>query len=223
MRKVMSMAVLFAALAALSAFAFDPSELNKITFENSTGTKIETIFLSPSDSEYWGPDIIGADFVVKDGGSLGYYIHYPEKTFKFDIMATDEAGHMFEVYNYVLTDGKEATITLTQKNLNNKAPEFTFATLKVTNNTDHELQYLFISPEDSDAWGVDLLDEKTTLAAGDTHSIVIPIGKEKVTYNLMAADENEDEYVFDLTINPAKGKDFTASIDAGDLKPAEGE
>jgi hypothetical protein len=223
MRKVMSMAALLAALAAASAFAFDPRELNKITFQNSTGTKIEMIFLSPSDSEYWGPDIVGADFVVKDGGSLGYYIHYPEKTFKFDIMATDEAGHMFEVYNYVLTDGKESTITFTQKNLNSKAPEFTFATLKVTNNTDHELQYLFISPEDSDAWGVDLLDEETTLPAGDTHSIVIPIGKNKVTYNLMAADENGDEYVFDLTIDPAKGNDFKAAIDTGDLKPAEGQ
>ena len=223
MRKVVSMALFFAALAAASAFAFDPGELNKITFQNSTGTKIETIFLSPSDSEYWGPDIIGADFVVKDGVSLGYYIRYPETTFKFDIMATDEAGHMFEVYNYVLTDGKESTITFTQKNLNNKAPEFTFATLKVTNNTGHELQYLFISPEDSDAWGVDLLDEETTLAEGDTHSIVIPIGKDKVTYNLMASDENDDEYVFDLTIDPDKGKDFKATIDAGDLKPADGE
>jgi hypothetical protein len=223
MRKVMSLAVLIAGLAAASACAFDPGELNKITFENSTGTRIETIFLSPSDSEYWGPDIIGADFVVKDGASLGYYIHYPEKTFKFDIMATDEAGHMFEVYNYVLTDGKESTITFTQKNLNSKAPEFTFATLKVTNNTGHELQYLFISPEDSDAWGVDLLDQDTTLAAGDMHSIVIPIGKDKVTYNLMAADENNDEYVFDLTIDPAKGKDFKASVTAEDLKPAEGE
>ena len=217
------MAALFAALAAASAFAFDPGELNKITFENATGARIETIFLSPSDSEYWGPDIVGADFVVKNGGSLGYYIHYPEKTFKFDIMATDEAGHMFEVYNYALTDGKESTITFTQKNLHNKAPDFTFATLKITNSTDHEMRYLFISPEDSDAWGVDLLDEESTLASGATHSVVIPIGKDKVTYNLMAADENNDEYVFDLTIDPAKGKDFKASIEAQDLKPAEGE
>jgi hypothetical protein len=223
MRKILWMSILLAASAAASAFAFDPSELNKITFQNSTGEKIETIFLSPSDSEYWGPDIIGADFVVKDGGSLGYYIHYPDKSFKFDIMATDEAGHMFEVYNYVLTDGKEATITLTQKNLNSKAPELTFATLKVRNNTDKEMQYLFISPSDSDAWGVDLLASESTLAAGDMHSIVIPIGKEKVTYNLMASDENDDEYVFDLTIDPAKGKEFDATIDAGDLKPAEGE
>jgi hypothetical protein len=223
MRKVMWMSILFAALAAAGAFAFDPNELNKLTFQNSTGTKIETIFLSPSDSEYWGPDIVGADFVVKDGGSIGYYIHYPEKTFKFDIMATDEAGHMFEVYNYVLTDGKEATITFTQKNLNSKAPDFTFATLKVKNNTDKEMQYLFISPSDSDAWGVDLLNSESTLAPGDLHSIVIPIGKEKVTYNLMASDENDDEYVFDLTIDPSKGKEFNAAIDPADLKPPEGE
>lgn len=223
MRKVMLMSTLFAALAAAGAFAFDPNELNKITFQNSTGAKIETIFLSPSDSEYWGPDIVGADFVVKDGGSIGYYIHYPEKTFKFDIMATDEAGHMFEVYTYVLTDGKEATITFTQKNLNSKAPEFTFATVKVKNNTDKEMQYLFISPSDSDAWGVDLLNSESTLATGDMHRIVVPIGKDKVTYNLMASDENNDEYVFDLTIDPSKGKEFDATIEPADLKPAEGE
>jgi hypothetical protein len=223
MRKVMLMSVLFAVLAAAGALAFDPDELNKVTFQNSTGTKIETIFISPSDSEYWGPDIVGADFVVKDGGFIAYYIHYPEKTFKFDIMATDEAGHMFEVYNYVLTDGKEATITFTQKNLNSKAPEFTFATLKVKNNTDKEMQYLFISPSDSDAWGVDLLNSESTLAPGDTHSIVIPIGKEKVTYNLMASNENDDEYVFDLAMDPSKGKEFNAAIDPADLKPAEGE
>ena len=223
MRKVMWMSVLFAALVAAGAFAFDPDELNKVTLQNSTGTKIETIFISPSDSEYWGPDIVGADFVVKDGGSIAYYVHYPEETFKFDIMATDEAGHMFEVYNYVMKDGKEATITFTQKNLNNKAPEFTFATLKITNKTDKEMQYLFISPSDSDAWGVDLLNSESTLEPGDMHSIVIPIGKEKVTYNLMATDENDDEYVFDLAIDPSKGKEFNAAIDPADLKPAEGE
>jgi hypothetical protein len=223
MRKGVLTATLLAGLAAARVFAFDPSELNKITFKNSTGAKIETIFLSPSDSDYWGPDIIGAEYVVKNGGSLGFYIHYPEESFTFDIMATDDAGHMFELYDYEVTDGEEATITLTRKNLNSKAPEFTYATLTVTNDTDREMQYLFISPDDSDAWGVDLLDEKSTLAAGDSHSIVIPVGKEEVTYNLMASDENNDEYVFDLTIDPAQGKEFTATIEPEDLQTAEEE
>jgi hypothetical protein len=85
------------------------------------------------------------------------------------------------------------------------------------------MQYLFISPSDSDAWGVDLLNSESTLAPGDMHSIVIPIGKDKVTYNLMASDENDNEYVFDLAIDPSKGKEFHATIEPADLKPAEGE
>jgi hypothetical protein len=210
--------LLLAVLGAAAAFAFDPDELNKITIQNTTGTKIEMIFLSPGDSDYWGPDIIGADYVLKDGGSIGYYVHYPEKTFKFDIMATDDKGNKFEQRDLVVTDGKELTLKLTKKNLNAAAPDFTLATVHFANKTGHELQYLFVSPSDSDAWGVDLLDEETTLADGDTHSIVLPIGKNKVKYNLMAVDENNDEYSFNLTIDPSKAsKVFNWSIEASDL------
>jgi hypothetical protein len=220
MRKVLGVSLVLYVLSVASAFAFDPNELNKVTFKNSTGARIETIFLSPSDSDYWGPDIIGADYVLKDGGSIGFYLHYPEKKFSFDIMANDEAGNSFEVYKYQVTDGKEATITFTKKNLNKSAPDFTFASLEVQNDTDHEMQYLFVSPSDSDAWGVDLLNEDTTLAAGDSHTVVIPMDKDSVTYNLMATDENDDEYVFDVVIDPAKGKDFHVTIEQADLKPA---
>ncbi len=114
MRKMLLTAVVLAAVSAASAFAFDPSELNKITFQNATGTKIEMIFLSPGDSKYWGPDIVGADYFIKDGASIGYYVHYPEKTFKFDIMATDDQGNKFEVRDFTMTDGKEARVKITR-------------------------------------------------------------------------------------------------------------
>ncbi|MGA2973866.1 MAG: hypothetical protein ABSF77_00980 [Spirochaetia bacterium] len=221
MRKILCAAVLFAFVSAATVFAFDPDELNKITFQNTTGTKIEMIFLSPGDSDYWGPDIIGADYVLKDSSSIGYYVHYPEKSFKFDIMATDDQGNKFELRDLVLTDGKEGTVKLTRKSLNSAAPDFTLATIHLENDTGHELQYLFLSPNDSKAWGVDLLDEDTTLADGDTHSIVLPVGKQKVKYNLMAVDENNDEYQFDMSIDPNKGKEFTWSIDATDLQTGE--
>ncbi len=218
MRKIIAISLMLVVLSAAAAFAFNPDELNKITIQNTTGTKIEMIFLSPGDSDYWGPDIIGADYVLKDGGSIGYYLHYPEKSFKFDIMATDDNGNKFEQRDIVVTDGKELTLKITKKNLNATAPDFTLATVHFENATGHELQYLFVSPNDSKAWGVDLLDESTTLADGDTHSIVIPIGKNKTKYNLMAVDENNDEYSFNLTLDPAKAsKDFTWSIEASDL------
>jgi len=65
MRRVILAALVFAAVSAATVFAFNPDELNKITFDNSTGSKIEMVFLSPADSQYWGPDIIGADYFLK--------------------------------------------------------------------------------------------------------------------------------------------------------------
>jgi hypothetical protein len=216
MRKIL-FAFILAAACATAAFAFDPDELNKITFQNSTGGKIEMIFLSPGDSDYWGPDIVGADYFLKDGGSLGYYVHYPESSFTFDIMATDDKGNKFELRDFTLTDGKEQTVTLTKKSLNKSAPDFKLMTVNVQNSTGKEVEYLFISPDDSDAWGPDLLDENTTLEDGDTHSIVIPVGKAKVKYNLMAVDADNDEYKFNVTLDPKKGDEFDVSVDAEDL------
>jgi opacity protein-like surface antigen len=221
MRKFMLAAVVFAAVSVAAVFAFSPDELNKITFQNTTGGKIEMIFLSPGDSQFWGPDIIGADYFLKNGATLGYYVHYPDKSFKFDIMATDENGNKFEVRDFEMTDGKEASVNLTPRSLNSTAPDFTLATVHIENNTGHELQYLFVSPSDSDAWGVDLLDEETTVADGDEHSFVLAVGKERVKYNLMAVDENDDVYKFNLTIDPKAKKEFTWSIDPTDLQKAK--
>jgi hypothetical protein len=217
-RAVFVVTVLVAFFAATGAFAFDPNTLNKVTFDNTTGNKIEMIFLSPGDSDHWGPDIIGADYVMKDNSTLGYYVDYPNSTAQFDILAIDDKGNKFEVYNYELTDGKEATITLTKKNLNGGAPDFKLATVEVTNNTGNEIEYLFISADDTEAWGADLLDENTTLADGDTHSVVIPVGKDKVKYYVMAADADNNEYQFSLTLDANKAKTYTVSVDPSDMQ-----
>jgi hypothetical protein len=44
------------------------------------------------------------------------------------------------------------------------------------------------------------------------------VGKAKVKYNLMAVDENNDEYKFNMTIDPKSKKEFTWSIDPSDLQ-----
>ncbi|HEY9593279.1 MAG TPA: hypothetical protein VHE79_02315 [Spirochaetia bacterium] len=217
MKKRLVLAVLLVLVAA-TVFAFDPDELNLITFVNSTGTKIEMIFLSPGDSKLWGPDLVGADYVVNDGASVSYYVHYPDASFTFDIMATDDKGNKFELRDYRISDGKEGRVRITRDSLDSAAPDFKLLTLEVENNTGRELVYLFVSPSDSDAWGCDMLDSETTLIDGDTHSIVIPVGKEAVTYNLMAADEDNNEYQFDVKIDPRKGDTLTVSIEPQDLK-----
>lgn len=216
MRRMVLALALLAVFAVAAASAFDPDTLNKVTFRNSTGTKIEMIFLSPGDSDYWGPDLVGADYVMKDNSTLGFYVDYPDTSFKFDIMAIDDKGNKFEVYDYELTDAKEATVSFTKKNATGNAPDLKLATLNLTNNTGKEVDYLFVSPEDTDAWGADLLDEETTLSDGDNHGIVIPVGKDKIKYYVMAADENNDEYQFSVTIDPNKTLKYNISIDPSD-------
>jgi hypothetical protein len=217
-RKGILVAAFLAGLGLVAASAFDPDSLDKVTFKNSTGTKIEMIFLSPGDSDYWGPDLVGADYVMKDNSTLGFYVDYPDETFKFDILAVDDKGNQFEVYDYELGTGKDQLVSFTKKNSTGAAPDFKLANLSLTNNTGYEIEYLFVSPEDTDAWGADLLDEETTLADGDTHNIVIPVGEDKVKYYVMAADEDNDEYQFSFTIDPAKKTEYKFTIDESDMQ-----
>jgi len=218
-KKILS--VVIAIACAASAFAFDPDELNKITFTNSTGKAIQIIFLSPSDSSEWGPDIIGADYELSNGKSISYFVHYPDSSGTFDIVALDEEGNAFELYDYKLTDGKTATITFTKKNLNTSAEELSYVTLYVENAIESEIHYLFISPADSEAWGVDLLDEETVLAPGDVASFIIPMGDSAVDYNVMGVDEEGNEYTFDITIDPKDGEELEVAIEPGDLDEGE--
>ncbi|MGA2615426.1 MAG: hypothetical protein ABSG38_18465 [Spirochaetia bacterium] len=221
MHKVLLAAFILAAVSAATAFAFNPDELNTISFDNATGTKVEMIFLSPGDSKFWGPDIIGADYILMDGGSISYYVHYPNTSFRFDIMSTDDKGNKFEIRGFELTDGRAARITLTSKSQKAGTPDFRLASVRIENNTGHEILYLFVSPSDSGAWGVDLLDDETTVANGDSHAFVLPVGRDKVTYCLMGVDENNNEYKFDITIDPKTRKEFTWAIEPGDLKKAK--
>ncbi len=218
MRKVLPAAFILAAVSAAAAFAFNPDELNAITFDNATGTKIEMIFLSPGDSKFWGPDIIGADYVLMDGGSISYYVHYPDRSFRFDVMSTDDKGNKYEIRDFELTDGKPARITLTSKSQKAKTPDLALASVRIQNKTGHEILYLFVSPSDSKAWGADVLDDETTVANGDSHTFVLPVGRDKVTYCLMGVDENNDEYKFDIAVDPKSRKEFTWAIEPGDLK-----
>jgi hypothetical protein len=45
---------------------------------------------------------------------------------------------------------------------------------------------------------------------------VIPVGKDKIKYYVMAADENNDEYQFSVTIDPGKNMKYDISIDPSD-------
>ncbi len=220
MRKVQCASILLVLLAAARVSAFDPTELNRITFHNATGLRIVGIYLSPSDSAQWGPGIFDTDFFLKDGSSFVCFIHYPSPSFRFDILAVDESGRAYQVHNYQMADDREGSVTFTAKELVPAPPPLAFVTLSVRNDTGHPIEYMFLSPSDSHAWGIDLLSVDTAVDPGDAHAVVVPVGKQVATYNVLCADDAGTRYVVDVAIDPSQGAAFTAPVGPADERAA---
>lgn len=184
----------------LSLFSFDPSSLNRVTFINKTGADIWYVFLSPGDSSEWGFDILGSERVLENNNLLSFYVFYPDYSDNFDIMAIDENGKTFVLYEKEFSDDEEITVLITSGDEEDN-PGMDFIEVEFENQTDCEMLYLFVSPTDSEMWGVDMMDEEQTLYPYDTLSLLAPYDDETVSYDVMAVDEDMDEYQFTLNVN----------------------
>lgn len=202
------------------ALAFDASWLNSILFVNDTGYTIEYLFLSPGDSSEWGPEILGHERTLYDGDSLGFYVLYPDECDTFDILAIDDEGDSYIIWDYEICDGDNAVVVLDLDMLDfdNVAPDFQYVTLEIQNTTDYEMWYVFMSPTDSEYWGVDLLDEDSIIAPGDTATFLVPVWEDTVEYDFKSVDEDSDEYEFSLTIDPDEGDEQFVQIEMSDLQ-----
>jgi hypothetical protein len=184
-----------------SLFSFDPDYLNKVTFINKTGADIWYVFLSPGDSGEWGFDILGSERVLENKNLLSFYISYPDYENDFDIMAIDEDGNTFILFDEKFSDDGEVDIIITEADLDDDNPEMSFLEIQFENQTDYEMLYLFVSPADSDMWGVDMMDDEQTLMSFDTLSLLAPSGEDEVSYDVMAVDADNDEYTFTLNVH----------------------
>ncbi len=198
------------------AHAVDPDELNRITFENNTGYDFHYLFLSPGDSEHWGTDILGSSTIMRDGDVRGFYIHYPDRCNTFDIMAIDEDDDAYILWDYEICDSKSEYIEFTLADLNDDAPDFDLVTLNLRNDTGYDMVYIFFSPDDSEMWGVDQLDDETILRTGETLSLLLPATSKRIGYDVHTVDEDEDTYTFSVEIDNGRSE-WTFPIELSDL------
>lgn len=193
MKKIIISTILIFAFA-ISAQAFNSDELNHVEFVNQTGDSIIYLFLSPSDSGYWGPDILGSSRTLSDGDSLGFYLHYPETCNEFDIMGIDSNDDAFILWNYEVCDDRSERIVISSGDFTDSPPDMEYVYLEITNTTPYDMYYIFVSPSDSSYWGADLLDESTILYEGETLSILVPSESSGFEYDFLGVDEDMDEY-----------------------------
>ncbi len=195
-------------------WAFDSSDLNKLTIVNATGAQINYLFISPGDSEHWGPDMLGSE-VLANGGNVSYFMHYPESTGAFDILAIDTSNRRYEVRNYTMRDGTPGSVRLVAGNrTSTQAPQIVNVT--VNNKTGYSMTYVFFSPADSAMYGADILGDSKTLGVNESHTFAILKPSSPVKYDFWSIDEDGDEYKFTYTVNPNRTSQ-SVDIDLSDL------
>ena len=80
------------------------------TIANNTGHVVTTLAVSPSNSDQWGPDILGRD-VLNNGESAAITFDRSETQCNFDIRATYDDGDTTDMRGVNLCS--VATVTLT--------------------------------------------------------------------------------------------------------------
>lgn len=209
--------VMLGGMISLSVFALDEDELNLVSFKNGTGSEITYLYLSPEDSSYWGADLLGADRVLDNGDSLGFFIHYPDRCNEFDVMAEDDQENTFVLFGYEICDGTEEVFEFVRKDLNDEVVVTSLIEIGIRNDTPFDMMYVFISPADSRMWGADLLDENTILESGEELYFLFPDMDETVDYDFAALDEDGDIYEFSLSIGSSHDGDVVP-IEMSDLQ-----
>ncbi|MDA3955477.1 hypothetical protein [Oceanispirochaeta sp.] len=212
---------LITSLLLLSVTLWAQSEFfNTVEFHNKTQGEIIYLFCSPADSEFWGPDVLGSHRTLEAGEKIEFYISYPHESDSFDFMAIDEYGSVYELYEKEITDGSPAKFVIS---LDSKTEELDLESLseelvalEINNNTGFELFYLFISPSDSEMYGIDFMDKETTLPPGESISMLFLNRDTGIDYDIQGIDEDEDSYSFSLTLDPALG-DQVVDINYEDL------
>lgn len=198
--RVVLAAVFLVAIAA-AVPAINPSHLNQVTFSNNTGYDLHYLFFSPSDSQTWGADILGSDRIFPDGASLSFYIHYPDTTNAFDLLAVDEDGDAYRHTGVSITDGAEAQVEISMDHYKGAYVMPQLVEIELENRTGYEIQYLFVSPADSRMWGVDMLGGGFVLPDGGRFKAMIQLASSPISVDIQALDAEQDTYQFSLYLD----------------------
>lgn len=196
-RRAAIIAAALLVLTAASVAAINPSHLNRVTFTNDTGYDIHYLFFSPADSETWGADILGSDRVFPAGDTISFYIHYPDQSNDFDLLAVDEEGDAYR-RGATITDGTEATIAITMDDYRGAYLMPQLVEIELVNDTGYDIHYLFVSPSDSRMWGVDLLGDQAVFVDGGRFASMVQLATSPLSVDVQGVDEERDVYQFSV-------------------------
>jgi hypothetical protein len=204
-------AVLF--LGGAPAAAMSSQSLLRVTLRNDTGVTIRYLFAAASDTQLWGPDLLGSrDFAY--GKIESFFLHFPGRTACFDFLALDARGDAYLIEGMRFSEDGDAIIRLGRDRHIGPHPGLKICRLYLNNASNRRFSYLFFAPEESKAWGFDILNDSTSLGPGDTLSFAVPVGSKPQRYEILAMSQDQSLIQRQITLQDTKPDifiDFTIS------------
>lgn len=189
----------------LPAYGGIPQELNRIIVMNETGRPITQLFSSPGDSSVWGPDLIAGLGTLAYGSMRSFFIHYTSACARFSFTAIDDFGSVYQVHDLQVCNGEEALLTISLEHAVDASEIQYLKRIRVilSNSVHRDFWYLFFSPRDSKMWGVDILDDISTLPVGSSRVYWLMVPPEGADYDILGFDEVDRSYAKKIRISPS--------------------
>lgn len=186
-RRLIGRNIVWLLLAATSAWAIEPADFTLLTVVNRTGRSIVHLFASPRESRFWGVDTLLRPDRIDPGEARSFYLSRTGSG-AFDLLAVDEAGDAFIVWDHLTGHGSVTRVELTAANRESGYDHPRYTALRVENRGETDIWYLFVHPDDVPSGGIEILGATMILERGETISITVPILAEAVRYAVIGID-----------------------------------
>lgn len=161
-------------------------DIIEATFTNSLDWSTYYLFISPSDSEYYGADVLESTgaYILDPYSSILLYMTPGE----YDVLILDEDYDMW-YGTFTIADGDDVVLSEATLTYEEYGVYDALINIDIIVETTVSVEYLFLSPADSDEWGVDLLG-LSTLEPDDTLTLTLPEYDANMDYDLLAILED---------------------------------
>ena len=192
-------------LASLGAVSgFEPEDLSILAVENETGYDIIALYLYPAGGDYSGPDLLTGGRFIARGDEESFFLYFEEGSAEksFDLLAVDTEGYQYRLAGLRSSADSPLSAALTVRHHIPFPPPLETVDIEVRNSTV-PIFFLFMRPPESGWWGASVLGPEEMLMSSRTLTLSVPSLGAAVPYELLAVDEDFDEYSIDVTVEPA--------------------
>lgn len=178
--------------------------LQDVSITNSTGVAIVELYISPSESDDWGSDLLNGEAFAADETVMFKPDVVGTADATWDILVVDEDGDEITFTDINLSsatalelhwgeDGETPTVSIT----GSSEGQYFSQDLDITNSTGVAIVELYISPSDEETWGDNMLENNTFAADETLHFSTELTGTADASWDIMIVDEDGDQVVFE--------------------------